>query len=83
MEIRRNHPEVFNHLEVFVDCGIRRGTDIIKALCLGAKAVGMGRPFLFALAYGQEGVEHFIDSKFFAKFPQIVSSSLTRLLLQL
>lgn len=63
LEIRRHHPEVFQHLEVFVDCGIRRGTDIIKALCLGAKAVGMGRSFLYSLTYGQEGVEHFIDSK--------------------
>ncbi|PSN60701.1 hypothetical protein BS50DRAFT_563326 [Corynespora cassiicola Philippines] len=61
MEIRKHHPEVFSNLEVFVDCGIRRGTDIIKALCLGAKAVGMGRPFLYSLTYGQEGVEHFID----------------------
>jgi L-lactate dehydrogenase (cytochrome) len=34
---------------------------VVKALCLGAKAVGMGRPFLYALTYGQEGVEHFID----------------------
>lgn len=50
-------------MEVFLDCGIRRGTDIIKALCLGAKAVGMGRPFLYSLTYGQEGVEHFIESK--------------------
>jgi L-lactate dehydrogenase (cytochrome) len=63
MEIRRHHPEVFQHLEVYVDCGIRRGTDIVKALCLGAKAVGMGRPFLYSLTYGQEGVEHLIDRK--------------------
>ncbi|KAF1958873.1 hypothetical protein CC80DRAFT_441607 [Byssothecium circinans] len=61
LEIRRHHPEVFQHLEVYIDCGIRRGTDIIKALCLGAKAVGMGRSFLYSLTYGQEGVEHFID----------------------
>ncbi len=33
----------------------------MKALCLGARAVGMGRPFLYSLTYGQEGVEHFID----------------------
>ena len=46
---------------MYLDCGIRRGTDIVKALCLGAKAVGMGRPFLYSLTYGQEGVEHFID----------------------
>ncbi|GCB20389.1 cytochrome b2, mitochondrial [Aspergillus awamori] len=41
MEIRRCCPQVFDRLEVFVDGGIRRGTDIIKAICLGAKAVVM------------------------------------------
>ncbi|KAH7064312.1 FMN-dependent dehydrogenase-domain-containing protein [Paraphoma chrysanthemicola] len=61
LEIRKHAPHVFSSLEVYVDCGVRRGTDIIKALCLGAKAVGMGRPFLYALTYGQEGVEHFIE----------------------
>lgn len=45
-------------IEIFVDGGVRRATDIIKALCLGAKGVGIGRPFLYAMsAYGQEGVE--------------------------
>jgi L-lactate dehydrogenase (cytochrome) len=45
-------------LEIFIDGGIRRGTDIIKALCLGAKGVGLGRPFLYAMsAYGLPGVE--------------------------
>ncbi|KKA28915.1 hypothetical protein TD95_002494 [Thielaviopsis punctulata] len=44
--------------EVFVDGGVRRGTDIIKALCLGATGVGIGRPFLYAMsAYGQPGVD--------------------------
>ncbi|RAK95676.1 cytochrome b2 [Aspergillus ibericus CBS 121593] len=61
MEIRRCCPEVFDKLEVFVDGGIRRGTDIIKAICLGAKAVGMGRAFLYSLCYGQEGVERLIE----------------------
>ncbi|GMG20375.1 unnamed protein product [Ambrosiozyma monospora] len=43
---------------IFVDGGIRRGSDIIKALCLGAAGVGLGRPFLYAMAgYGQPGVE--------------------------
>ncbi|KOS21477.1 Cytochrome b2 [Escovopsis weberi] len=47
-----------NKIEVYVDGGVRRGTDIIKALCLGAKGVGIGRPFLYAMcAYGQRGVE--------------------------
>lgn len=48
-----------DRIEIFVDGGIRRATDIIKALCLGAKGVGIGRPFLFAMsAYGQPGVDH-------------------------
>ncbi|PYI11216.1 L-lactate dehydrogenase [Aspergillus sclerotiicarbonarius CBS 121057] len=64
MEIRRCCPQVFDKLEVFVDGGIRRGTDIIKAICLGAKAVGMGRAFLYSLCYGQEGVERLIESMF-------------------
>jgi len=43
---------------VFVDSGFRRGTDIFKALALGATAVGVGRPYIWGLAaFGQEGVE--------------------------
>lgn len=43
--------------EVYVDGGIRRATDILKALCLGAKGVGIGRPFLYAMStYGDDGV---------------------------
>jgi len=49
-------------MEVFVDGGIRRGTDIFKALALGAKAVGIGRPVLWGLgSYGQQGVERVLD----------------------
>jgi len=45
-------------LEVFVDGGARRATDILKALCLGARGVGVGRPFLYAMsAYGAAGVD--------------------------
>ncbi|KAI0136667.1 FMN-dependent dehydrogenase [Xylariales sp. AK1849] len=58
LEIRKYCPEVLNRIEVWVDGGIKRGTDIVKALCLGAKGVGIGRPALFGLgAGGQEGVE--------------------------
>ncbi|KAI9014297.1 cytochrome b2 [Hyaloraphidium curvatum] len=43
--------------ELFVDGGVRRGTDILKAVCLGATAVGIGRPFLYAMSsYGDDGV---------------------------
>lgn len=41
-------------LELIVDGGIRRGTDIVKALALGADAVSIGRPYLYALAAGGE-----------------------------
>ncbi|SPQ23653.1 1947a1d9-dc8d-4ccd-8067-7ae122f40deb [Thermothielavioides terrestris] len=45
-------------IEIYVDGGVRRATDILKALCLGARGVGIGRPFLYAMsAYGQAGVE--------------------------
>jgi len=64
LELQRCCPEIFDHMEVYVDSGIRRGTDILKCLCLGATAVGMGRHFLYSLNYGQEGVEHLIDSEF-------------------
>ena len=57
LEIRKFYPDVLNRVEVYLDGGITRGTDVIKALCLGAEAVGLGRPFLYALsAYGTEGV---------------------------
>jgi isopentenyl diphosphate isomerase/L-lactate dehydrogenase-like FMN-dependent dehydrogenase len=47
---------------VLVDGGFRRGTDIFKALALGARAVGIGRPYVWALsAFGQPGVERVID----------------------
>jgi 4-hydroxymandelate oxidase len=47
---------------VFVDGGFRRGTDIYKALAIGAKGVGIGRGYIYGLAaFGQEGVERVID----------------------
>ncbi|KAL2136178.1 hypothetical protein VTI74DRAFT_5231 [Chaetomium olivicolor] len=58
LEIRKYCPEVFGMIEVWVDGGIKRGTDVVKALCLGAKAVGVGRAALFGLgAGGWRGVE--------------------------
>lgn len=49
-------------IEVLVDGGIRRGTDIIKALARGARAVAVGRPILWGLAAdGEEGVHHSLE----------------------
>ncbi|KAH8913844.1 hypothetical protein BT69DRAFT_1358318 [Atractiella rhizophila] len=48
--------------EIYVDGGVRRAGDILKAVALGAKAVGIGRPFLYAYsAYGHQGVERAIQ----------------------
>lgn len=59
-------PEVVAAVEgripVIVDGGFRRGTDIFKALALGADAIAIGRPYLWGLgAFGQEGVETVLD----------------------
>ena len=50
-------------IDVMMDGGIKRGTHVLKALAMGAKAVGIGRYYLFALAAaGQEGVEHALNT---------------------
>jgi isopentenyl diphosphate isomerase/L-lactate dehydrogenase-like FMN-dependent dehydrogenase len=59
-------PEVVDavgrQIPVLVDGGFRRGTDVFKALSIGARAVGIGRPYVWGLAaLGQEGVERVID----------------------
>tara|TARA_Y100000294_G_scaffold106404_1_gene98814 strand:- start:2865 stop:3311 length:447 start_codon:yes stop_codon:yes gene_type:complete len=49
---------VGGRMPIIIDSGFRRGTDIFKALALGATAVGIGRPYLWGLAsFGQAGVE--------------------------
>jgi isopentenyl diphosphate isomerase/L-lactate dehydrogenase-like FMN-dependent dehydrogenase len=53
---------VKGRIPVMVDSGFRRGTDAIKALAMGAQAVGVGRPYLWGLgAFGQEGVERVLE----------------------
>lgn len=53
---------VEGRVEVLVDGGIRRGTDVVKALALGARAAMIGRPVLWALAAGgEEGVRHVLE----------------------
>lgn len=53
---------VAGRCEVYVDGGIRRGTDVLKALALGARAVLVGRPALWGLAVnGARGVQHVLE----------------------
>src|SRR5262249_55465862 len=54
--------EVGGRMAIFVDGGVRRGTDAFKALALGAQGVGIGRPFLWGLgAFGQAGVDRVLE----------------------
>ena len=49
-------------VDVYMDGGVRRGTDVLKALAMGARAVFIGRPVLWGLAYnGQEGGERVLQ----------------------
>ena len=53
---------VNGRIPILVDSGFRRGTDICKALCMGATAVGVGRPYIWGLgAFGQAGVERVLE----------------------
>jgi 4-hydroxymandelate oxidase len=59
-------PEIMDaaggRMRVIIDSGFRRGTDIVKALALGAQAVAVGRPYLWGLgAFGQPGVERVLE----------------------
>lgn len=64
LEIRKYAPQLIGNdkMQIFVDGNIRRGTDIIKCLALGATAVGVGRPWLYSMTggYGEDGVRHLI-----------------------
>ena len=75
LRIRQQHPELLSpsrskeaeNFSVLLDGGVRRGSDVVKALCCGAKGVGLGRPFLYGQsAYGEKGVERVVDSELFS-----------------
>ncbi len=54
--------KVAGDMPVLIDSGFRRGSDIVKALCMGARAVCVGRPYLWGLgAFGQPGVERVLE----------------------
>jgi isopentenyl diphosphate isomerase/L-lactate dehydrogenase-like FMN-dependent dehydrogenase len=53
---------VNGRMPILIDSGFRRGTDICKALCMGATGVAVGRPYIWALgAFGQPGVERALE----------------------
>ncbi|KAH7313773.1 cytochrome b2 [Stachybotrys elegans] len=63
LEIRRHAPSLLTspikeRFQVLLDGGVRRGTDVVKALALGATAVGIGRPVLYSMCagYGERGL---------------------------
>jgi len=54
--------EAAGNMPVLIDSGFRRGTDIVKALAMGARGVAVGRPYLWGLgAFGQPGVERVLE----------------------
>ncbi|KAF2095013.1 mitochondrial cytochrome-like protein b2 [Rhizodiscina lignyota] len=62
LEIRSMAPEILGRMEIYCDGSFRTGADILKALCLGATSVAVGRPFMYAAAvYGVKGIERVID----------------------
>ncbi len=60
LDLHRQHPEVFGQIEIYADGGVRRGTHVLALLALGARAVGLGRPPMFANVFGQDGVDRLL-----------------------
>jgi isopentenyl diphosphate isomerase/L-lactate dehydrogenase-like FMN-dependent dehydrogenase len=74
---------VGGRMPILIDSGFRRGTDIAKALCMGATAVCVGRPYIWGLgAFGQPGVERVLDllrTELFAIMQQVGAPSIKHL----
>lgn len=60
LDVHRLYPDVFNKLEIYADGGVRRATHILTLLALGVRAVGLGRPPMYANVFGQAGVDKLI-----------------------
>ena len=62
--IHAEDPSLSKDLELYIDGGVRRGTDVLQAIAFGAKGVGLGRTFLWSqAAYGEKGVIRAIRSE--------------------
>jgi 4-hydroxymandelate oxidase len=74
---------VNGRMPILIDSGFRRGTDVCKALCLGATAVAIGRPYLWGLgAFGEPGVERVLELlrlELFGIMQQVGATSLKHL----
>jgi L-lactate dehydrogenase (cytochrome) len=62
-EMRQLRPDLLDKHQVLIDGGVTRGTDVLKALCLGARGVGLGRAFLYGNVWGEVGCRRVIDSE--------------------
>ena len=62
--ITEQDPTITKQIDIYVDGGVRRGSDVLMSLALGAKGVGLGRPFLYAqAAYGERGAIRAVRSE--------------------
>ncbi|KAH8838723.1 hypothetical protein MCOR27_010150 [Pyricularia oryzae] len=61
LEIHREAPEIFEQIEVLADGGVRYGTDALRLLALGVKAVGIGRPMMYSNVFGVDGVKRAVE----------------------
>ncbi|KIW17998.1 hypothetical protein PV08_02285 [Exophiala spinifera] len=57
LDIHEHCPVVLRECQVLVDGGVTRGADVVKALALGCRAVGIGRGFLYSMVFGLRGIE--------------------------
>ncbi|KAL1749052.1 FMN-dependent dehydrogenase-domain-containing protein [Schizophyllum fasciatum] len=85
--LRKRHPSIFEKMEIYIDGGITRGSDVLKAVCLGATAVGLGRPYLYAQgAYGVGGVKritHILETEIVTAMRLMGASSIKDLIPEL
>jgi isopentenyl diphosphate isomerase/L-lactate dehydrogenase-like FMN-dependent dehydrogenase len=74
---------VNGRIPILVDSGFRRGSDVVKALCMGATAVCVGRPYIWGLgAFGQPGVEKVLEilrTETYAMMQQVGAPSIKQL----
>jgi len=63
-QIHQQDPQLLKDFEVYLDGGVRRGSDVLMAMAMGARGVGLGRTFLFAqAAYGEKGAIRAVRSE--------------------